>query len=122
MKRLNCSFALIGALALGFSAVAYADTVPDGAVRFTVYTRDGFSKPIDVPVPKGSVLVITDIALTSPGCDLFDGPDQKTRVIVPSGGATVHVGLQSGLEISTELRSEGSCFNMTVSGYWLNPS
>ncbi len=120
MKRLNCRFALILALALGFSAVAYADTVPDGAVRFNLFTAE--ANPIDVPVPKGSVLVITEIIVYYPGCDFFDGPDQKTRVLTATQGATAHVSFQSGLEFYTQLRSGPVCRNVTLSGYWLNPS
>ncbi len=120
MKRLDCRFALALALAFGFSAVAYADTVPDGAVRFNLFTASGI--PIDVPVPKGSVLVITDIVVHYPYCDFFDGPERKTIVVAANQGGSTHVGFQSGLEFYTRLRSEGPCSTLTVTGYWLNPS
>src|SRR5215831_4276161 len=123
MKRLNTRFALILASALGLSAVAHADTLPAGAVRFSVSVpSDPF--PIDVPVPEGQTLVITDIVVsTGIGCDFLDGSDRKiTALRSPSSEGTLHISLQTGLAFNTELRSDGMCSYITLSGYWINAS
>ncbi|HME90626.1 MAG TPA: hypothetical protein VKE49_04330 [Myxococcaceae bacterium] len=122
MKRLNTRFALILASALGLSAVAHADTLPAGAVRFSVSVpSDPF--PIDVAVPKGQTLVITDIVVsTGIGCDFLDGSERKITALRSPSEGTLHISFQTGLAFNTELRSDGMCSYITLSGYWINAS
>lgn len=117
MKRLNCRFALILALALGFSAAAYADTLPVGATRFNLYSG---SPRVDVP--EGTILVLTDVVVGGGGgayCVFDDGDERKLIVGNPPSG-TSHLNLQTGIEFRTQLRTENSCNFLTLSGYWMD--
>jgi len=102
-------------VALAFSTIAKADTLPAGAVRFNT-VADPFDLP-SIDVPEGQILVITDIATNFDACLLSDG---DVRKIYAPGGRTIN--FQTGIEFTTQLHHTGGtgCGYATLSGYWLD--
>ncbi len=84
-----------------------ADTLPPGAVRFSVLD------PVVVDIPEGGVLVITDIIALAQ-CVLRDSTEAKINV---PAGTSAH--LQTGVAFYTQLNPAPFCAG-TLTGYWMD--
>lgn len=109
MKRV--AMKLIFAATFALSAITRADSLPPGAVRFNKAASGFALQPIDIT--KGRVLVITDVVTINTSCTLLDGNDEK--IFAPPSG---NIAFQTGIEFGSQLRTQSSCWNITISGYW----
>jgi len=112
--KTHYGIALVLASALAFSSLAHADTLPQGAERFNLYTGNYALAPIDIP--KGRTLVITDIIVPPPVCTFLDGTEPKVSTF---NGTPLH--FQTGIEFRTQVANYlQPCFSVFLSGYWLD--